>query len=314
MLGEIERLAIQALAGVTQSLSDCSTLLQANATVEASKRLATAFAQAGRTVDVLSFPGESKERILKQVEGEREASEFIEKKDFDAALAALARIENDSSDFDSKAMRASIESAKSVALVHLAAAKRAGEEGKGDLMMSELKQSADFWPGNPELARLIAEYQGNARMQADCATEFDRLMDAHNDEEIEKERGRFASAFTELPARQAQLAEVLGRIREVRESKQRAQQLRDFGSLVAAWELADSLCSKYPERRELVEFRNSMLPGVEGLAEGLEKTRSLENKQPASALALYLQLKERYSQSSRIQEGIDRVTSTLLRN
>lgn len=314
MLGEIERLATQARAGVTQSLSDCSTLLQANATVEASKRLATAFAQAGRTVDVLSFPGEYKERILKQVEGEREASEFIEKKDFDAALAALARIENDSSDFDSKAMRASIESAKSVALVHLAAAKRAGEEGKGDLMMSELKQSADFWPGNPELARLIAEYQGNARMQADCATEFDRLMDAHNEEEIEKERGRFASAFTELPARQAQLAEVLGRIREVRESKQRAQQLRDFGSLVAAWELADSLCSKYPERRELVEFRNSMLPGVEGLAEGLEKTRSLENKQPASALALYLQLKERYSQSSRIQEGIDRVTSTLLRN
>jgi len=312
MLGEIERLATQALAGVAQSLSDCTTLLQANSTVEAAKRLSAAFAQAGRTVDVLAYPGESKERILKQEEGEKKAAEFIEKKDFDAALAALARIEKDSSDFDGKGMHASIESSKSIATLHLAAAKQAGEVGKSDLMMAELKQSADLWPGNPELVRLIAEHQGNARMQVDCAMEFDRLMDARKDEEIEKERGRFAAAFAQLPARQAQLAQVLERIRKVREGKQRAEQLRDFGMLVAAWELSDSLCAKYPEQKELGGFRSKMLPGVEGLAEGLAKARSLESKQPASALALYLQLKECYSQSSRAEEGIGRVSKALL--
>lgn len=312
MLGEIERLATQALEGVAKSLSDTATLLQARATVGASKHLVAAYAQGGRTVDVSAFPSESKVRILEQAEGEKKAMELIRKKDFAAAAVKLAEIESNSSDFDGKDLRATIESSKSLAAVHLAAAVRAGQEGKSDVVMDELKQSADLWPGNPKLNRVIAEYQGNARMQSQRAEEFDTLLAAGRDEEIEKESGRFAMAFADLPIRQAELAQVLERARTVKEGVGRARRLRDFGSLVASWELAEWLCVKYPGRKDLESFRAGMLPGVEDLVAGLKRARALEGKEPASSLSLYLQLQERFPQSSRAKEGVGRVSSSLL--
>ena len=287
-------------------------MLQARATVGASKRLIAAYAQGGRTVDVMAFPSESKMRILEQAEGEKKALELIRKKDFAAAAVKLAEIESNSSDFDGKDLRATIESSKSLAAVHLAAAVRAGQEGKSDVVMDDLKQSADLWPDNPELKRVIAEYQGNARMQRECAEEFDALLAAGKDEKIEKESGRFAAVFADLPTRQAELAQVLERVRTVSEGMAQARRLRDVGSVVASWELADSLCDKYPGRKDLESLRENMLPRVEDLATGLKKARALESREPASALALYLQLKESFPQSAQSEAGIKHVSSALL--
>ena len=312
MLGEIERLAALTLEGIAKSLSDTAFLLQARATVGASKRLVAAYAQGGRTVDVMAFPSESKMRILEQAEGEKKAMELIRKKDFAAAAVKLAEIESNSSDFDGKDLRATIESSKSLAAVHLAAAVRAGQEGKSDVVMDDLKQSADLWPDNPELKRVIAEYQGNARMQRECAEEFDALLAAGKDEKIEKESVRFAAVFADLPTRQAELAQVLERVRTVSEGMAQARRLRDVGSVVASWELADSLCAKYPGRKDLESLRENMLPGVKDLATGLKKARALESKEPASALALYLQLKESFPQSEQSEAGIKHVSSELL--
>ena len=82
--------------------------------------------------------------------------------------------------------------------------------------------------------------------------------------------------------------------------------------MVASWELADSLCAKYPGRKDLESLRENMLPGVEDLATGLKKARALESKEPASALSFYLQLQERYPQSSQAKQGVERISSSLL--
>jgi hypothetical protein len=312
MLGEIERLANQALASVAQSLSETTALLRANATVAASKRLVAAYAQGGRTINVLAYPSDSKIRILKQVEGEQQVRELIDKKDFDAALSKLAQIENDSSDFEGGKLHAVIESAKSLASVHLTAARQAGYEGKTDLMLAELKQSADLWPDNPELKKTIEETQAKALLQSECIGEFDRLLANQDDQEIEKEKGRFAEAFTGLPWRQAELAGVLQRFREVRQAKERARSLREFGSLVASWELANSLCAKYPEKKDLESFRLNMAHGIEELVKGLEEARALEERHPASALARYLVMRDRFPQSSSVNAGVERVSNVLM--
>jgi len=45
---------------------------------------------------------------------------------------------------------------------------------------------------------------------------------------------------------------------------------------------------------------------------GLKKARTLESKEPSSALALYLQLKKSFPQSVQAEAGIKHVSSALL--
>lgn len=311
-LGVIETHATQTLANIKEQLSKTTSFLQSRALVTASTSLAAAFAQGARTLEVRSYTEASKGTILLQIRSESKLNEMMANKDYASALGMLSTLEGQSTDFSGQDCRSAIESGKSLSAIHLAAARKAGLEGKDEETLRELKQATDFWPKNPEIALLVCEFQGNARLQQATIQEFDFLYAAHKVQEIARAKDRFELALSSLPTRHSEFLGALEEGREINEGIQKAHQLKDFGSPVAAWELVEMLCHRFPEQENLRGLRAGMLSGVEPLADGLGKARDLEDSQPAAALARYLILQKLYPQSELASKGVGRLSVQLL--
>lgn len=311
-LGILETIATQTLGNITRKLADTTALIQCGSLVDASKDLTAAFAQGSRTVEVRSYPGEAKEKILLQIRAERKLNEFMDNKDYESAQEALTTIEGQATDFQGKDYRSAIESGKSLSAIHLAAARKGGLEGKNDEMLKELKQATDFWPKNPGILSVVSEFQGSASIQRAVIEEYDVLYAAHKVKEIARGKERFEAALASLPTRHSEFVGALAEGQAIDEGMKRARELRDFGSPVSAWELTEILCRRYPEQDDPKRLRATLRSGIEPLADGVGEASSLEGAQPASALARYLRLQRLYPRSELVSEGVARLSRRLL--
>lgn len=311
-LGTIEFLSSQALQGINENLSNCTILLEGNHTISASEQLLAALARGSRTLEVLTFPETSKLKIQHLAQLQRGLEKSLSDKDYNEALSLLTQLSALASDFNDTKYHAGIQAAKSLSSAHLLSARTAAQEGRTGDVMKEIMLAEENWPKNPGIGVLVKEFAGSVELKNSSVEEFDALYAAQKPDDIAKQRLRFQELLADQPVRKAQLMAVLDEYSTVRNGTERAIQLRDLGNKVSSWELADFLCVKYPHRKELAILRESMLPGVEDLAVGLNKASSLENRQPASSLALYLQLQQRFPQSSQASNGVNRLTSLLM--
>ena len=311
-LGDLENLAAQSNAKVAEALAGCSLLLEGGYLVSAVKQLTAAFALGSRTIPLRTYPSASREIIRQQLLSEKRIRELMSQKDYTAALAALDEISRNCRDFDTVALRASIQSSRSLAAVHLATARQAIKEGHPDEAITELREASAIWPYNPELPVVAEGVMGDAVIQRSCVEEFDRLHAARKVMEIERQRGRLEPVIASLPGRQEQLLGDLREARLIAEAMERGRRLRDFGSLVGGWEVAEEVARRYPGQQELENLRKELLPGVEPLSKGIHEAQGLEGKAPASALARYLSLQRSYPQSMFAAEGVTRVSAQLL--
>ena len=311
-LGTIEFLSAQDLQAINGNLSSCTILLEGNHTLGASGHLLAALTRGSHTLEVLSYSENSKQKIRQLAQLQRSLEKSLADKEYAEALSLLVKINAVTDDFDATKYHAEIQAAKSLSSAHLLSARTAGKEGRTGDVMKELMLAEESWPKNPDIAVLVKEFAGSVELKNSSLEEFDRLYATQKIDEIAKQRLRFEEVLADLPARHAQLVEALSEYYAIHEGTERAIQLRDLGNRVSAWELADALSSKYPERKELVALCEKTLSGVEDLATGLKKARALEGKEPASSLSLYLQLQERYPQSSQAKQGVERISSSLL--
>lgn len=311
-LGTIEFLSSQALQGINENLSSCTILLEGNHTINASDQLMAALARGSRTLEVLSFSESSKQKIQHLAQLQRGLEKSLADKEYDESLSLLTQVRAMSSDFDDTKYHAGIQAAKSLSSAHLVSARTAAQEGRAGDVMKELMLAEENWPKNPGIAVLVKEFAGSVGLKNSSVEEFDALYSAQKTDDIARQRLRFQELLADQPVRKAQLMAALDEYSKVRNGMERAIQLRDLGNKVSSWELADFLSLKYPHRKELAALRENMLPGVEDLAAGLSKAGSLENRQPASSLSLYLQLQKRFPQSSQATNGVNRVTSLLM--
>ena len=311
-LGTIEFLSAQALQAINGNLTSCTLLLEGNHTLGASGHLLAALTRGSHTLEVLSYSENSKQKIRQLAQLQRSLEKSLTDKEYTEALSLLVKINAVTADFDATKYHAEIQAAKSLSSAHLLSARTAGKEGRTGDVMKELMLAEESWPKNPDIAVLVKEFAGSVELKNSSVEEFDRLYATQKIDEIAKQRLRFEEVLADLPARHAQLVEALSEYYAIHEETERAIQLRDLGNRVSAWELADALSSKYPERKELVALCEKMLSGVEDLATGLKMARALESKEPASALSFYLQLQERYPQSSQAKQGVERISSSLL--
>ena len=312
-LSDLEFLAAQSQQAISDLLSSSTTLLDGHRTIEASRHLMAAFARGGRTLEVISYPESSRGRILHFLQLQRHLDQLMSEKDCDAALAVVMEMQSQASDFDGTSYRASIQASKSISSIHLAAARRAGQEENMTEMLKEMKLAEESWPKNPDFPALVNEFAGSAELKRSSVDEFDRLYAAHRIHEIEQQRFRLQPAFDDLPARSAQLKEALDEAAKIRDGMESARQLLDLGNRVGAWELAQNLRVRYPDQENLLAFHQEMLSGVEPLAEGLAKAVRIEQSSPGVALGLYLNLQHRYPQSTFANEGVTRVSLLLLK-
>lgn len=311
-LGTIEFLSAGALQTINEEISSCTILLEGNHTHGASEHLLAALARGSRTLEVLSFLEISKQKIRHLVQLQRSLEKSLSDKEYNDSLALLVEINAATTDFEATKYHAEIQSSKSLSSAHLLSARTAAQEGRTGDVMKEVMLAEESWPKNPDIVVLVKDFAGSVELRNSSVKEFDQLYAAQKINEIAKQRLRFGELLADLPARHAQLMEALNEYSAIRDGTERSIQLRDVGSVVASWELADSLCAKYPGRKDLESLRENMLPGVADLATGLKKARALESKEPASALSFYLQLQERYPQSSQVKQGIERISSSLL--
>jgi len=311
-LGVIESLATTTLATINEGLDATTTYLQSGALVGASRSLMAAFAQGSRTLEVRSYPEAAKGRILRQILSERKLSDFLANKDYESALEVLSGIEGQATDFQGNDYRSAIQSGKTLSSIHLEAARKAGLEGNDGGMLRELEQATDFWPRNPGIAQVVAAFQGSSTIQQEVTKEYDMLYAAHKFREIARGKDRFEAALSQLPTRHAEFLAALEEWKTISIGSERARELRDFGFRAGAWELAETLCRRYPEQQAPKDLKTSMRPGVESLADGVDAAMSLEKKQPASALGRYLCLQRDYPQSGLISEGVARLSRGLL--
>lgn len=313
-MADLENLAAQSNAKVAEALARCSLLLEGRYPVSAAKQLTAAFALGSRTIPLRAYPSASRQIIRQQLLSEKRMRELMARKDYTAALAALDEISRNCRDFDTVTLRASVESSRSLAAVHLAAARQAAKEGRQEEGLRKLKESSEIWPYNPEVPVVSQELTGEAVVRHSCVEEFDRLHAARKVMEIERQRGRLEPVIASLPGRQEQLLGDLREARQIAEAMERGRRLRDFGSLVGGWEVAEEACRRYPGQQELEKLRKELLPGVEPLAKGIDEAQGLEGKAPASALARYLSLQRSYPQSGFATKGVSRVSAQLLGN
>ena len=284
-----------------------------HATIEASRHLMAAFAKGSRTLNVISYPESSRERILRFLELQRHLDQLLAEKDYDAALAAVMEMQTQASDFDGTSYRGSIQASQSLSGIHLAAARKAGQAANMTEMLKEMKLAEESWPKNPDLPALVKEFAGSAELKRSSVDEFDRLYAAHGICEIEQQRFRLEAALRDLPARSAQLKEALDEASKISDGMESARQFLDLGNRIGAWELAKTLNLRYPDQEKLIAFQQEMLSGVEPLAEGLAKAARIEQSSPGVALGLYLNLQHRYPQSTFAHEGVTRVSLLLVK-
>jgi hypothetical protein len=311
-LGTIESLSSQALQGIAGNISRCTLFMDGNHTLAASDELLAALTRGSRTLEVLSFPQQSKQKIQQFVQLRDALERSLVAKEYDEAMGSLPEISELASDFESAKYQAEIHAAKSLSNAHLLSARSAAQEGRTGDVMKELRIAEESWPKNPGIAPLVKEFAGSVKLKNASVEEFDELYASGQVDEIAKQHPRFEEILADQPVRHAQLKEVLDEYAMIHEGTERAMQLRTLGFKVSSWELADYLSAKYPRRKDLAALRESTLPGVEALASGLKRAAALENTQPSSALALYLQLQQHFPQSSQAKEGINRISYVLL--
>lgn len=312
-LSYLEFLATQSQQAVSDLLSDSTTLLDGHSIIEASRHLMAAFARGGRTLNVISYPESSRERIFRFLQLQRHLDQLLAEKDYDAAKAAVMEMQTQASDFDGTSYRVSIQASKSLSGIHLAAARRAGQAENMTEMLKEMKLAEESWPKNPDLPALVKEFAGSAELKRSSVDEFDRLYAAHRIREIEQQRFRLEAALRDLPARSAQLKEALDEASKIRDGMESARQFLDLGNRIGAWELVKTLILRYPDQEKLLAFQQEMLSGLEPLAEGLARAARIEQSSPGVALGLYLNLQHRYPQSTFANEGVTRVSLLLLK-
>ncbi len=311
-LGDIEDLAVQSEAIVSSRLSDCASLLETHAVGAATKCLKEAFAQGSRSLNVLSFSWEAKQIIHLREKEREQARSLIASKDYEEALSALDKLQEDPSSSENSELKASIVAAQALSALHLATAQQAAHRGHNEEAEKEWQQADDLWPHNPGLASARAEMKQQEEMREQTVKEFDKLMAVHQVNDIEKQQARFETAFLSLPDRQAMLKKLLATAQQIREGINKVKQLQESDNLVASWESARTLQREFPWDEQLKQLTAAQAGRVENLARGITAVEREESSQPVLSLAQYLKLQRSYPQSHLAADGVKRLSSELL--
>ena len=313
-LQDVDRIARHSIDFVDQTLSDTTLLLEGNAVAAASAKMSGMYPMGERMPEVLSFPKESREKMLRFLELRRDLDQHLAEADLNRASKDLDLLEPAARDFDCATPRSRIEAARSDSALHLGAARKARENGDIDAMLREMELCATSWPGNPDLRAFASEISSDASVRQRKIAEFDALFAAGNGKELLARKDFFKEALHGFPDRLDILNQTVAIESEIRDRIEHAGQLMDFGSVIAAWEDADGLASKYPDRAEISAFLASLDQSAEASSfkQQLAKARALEPEKPVVALTIYLDLRRRYPESRLAGEGIGRMSRRLL--
>ena len=307
-VGTLDSLAHEAIRDVRESIQSFRFLLQKNELQSASKRLAEAFSVGEFLPEVRTLPRDDKRKVLEFSQKNYQLISAIEVKDYDLAAKLVKELNGIAKDFDDSKPLAAIETARTVAGMHLAKARNAAVSGDKTTLESELKEATEIWPRNPALADVSGLIFSQADVQQKALVDLDQLISQHNNRQIYNDKLRFIAAAALYPERQEQLKKVLDQMQVIETAIIQAGEIEKRGDYAGAWETVEKVYKENPDDSKLNQLRANLTTEAADFVRTLRTAEQLEGKgEVGSSLAWYLKAQRIYPASEFAQQGIDRL-------
>jgi len=312
-VGTLDSLAHEAIRDVRESIQSFRFLLQKTELQSASKRLAEAFSVGEFLPEVRTLSRDDKRKVLEFSQKNYQLVSAIEVKDYDLAAKLVKELNGIAKDFDDSKPLAAIETARTVAGMHLAKARNAAVSGDKTTLESELKEATEIWPRNPALADVSGLIFSQADVQQKALVDFDQLISQHNNRQIYNDKLRFIAAAALYPERQEQLKKVLDQMQVIETAIIQAGEIEKRGDYAGAWETVEKVYKENPDDSKLNQLRANLTTEAADFVRTLRSAEQLEGKgEVGSSLAWYLKAQKIYPASEFAQQGIDRLVKKVL--
>lgn len=307
-VGVLDTLANEIMRDVREGISAFKFLLERKELESATKRLAETFLIGEYVPEVRTLDRDDKRQALEFSQRANKLLSALEVKDYALAERIVGELAETAKDFDNSKAMAAIETARTVAKMHITKAKNAAVSGDRATLEEELRAAAEIWPRNPELAEVTQKIFLQADAQSRALMDFDQLLAQKNHRQIFDDRMRFIAATAMYPERQEQLRQVLDSMTAIEAAIIRAQEIEKRGDHAGAWESAERAFLEHPEDNKLNQMRSDLTTKAADFVRALREAQAQESKnQTGSSLAWYLKAQKEYPPSEFAREGIERL-------
>ncbi len=309
----VDSLAREAIRDVHEGVEAYNFLLSKDELESATKRLGEAFAIGEFMPEMRTLSRDRKRQALAFTQQTNQLLSALEVKDYTLAAKLVHELETSAKDFDNSKPMAAIETAKTVAAMHLAKAKNAAVSGDHVTLENELKEATEIWPRNPALSELSTMIFSQADVQQKALMDFDQLLSQRNYRQIFDDRFKYISATALAPDRQEQLKKVLTDMETVEAALMRSQEIAKRGDYAGAWETVEHAFKQFPDDNKLNQARANYTTEASDFVRTLRTAEQLEDKQQyGSSLAWYLKAQRMYPPSDYASVAIGRLVKEVL--
>lgn len=312
-VGTLDAMASEMIRDVSEGIEAFKFLLERDELESATKRLAETFVVGEYLPQVRTLERDKKRQALGFVQASNKLISALEVKDYALAEQLVRQLEESAKDFDNSKPLAAIETAKTVAAMHIAKAKNAAVSGDRESLETELAAATVIWPRNPDLAEVSKMIFSQADVQNRALVDFDQLLSQRNHRQIFDDKERFIAATALDAQRQEQLREVLTQMTEIEGAIIRANEIERRGDFAGAWESAERAYQRFPDDSKLNQIRASLTTKAADFVGSLRRAEELEQRgQAGSSLAWFLRAQQQYPNSDIARAGIERLTKRIL--
>ena len=309
----LDSLAREAMHDAREGVEAYKFLLSKDELESATKRLAEAFAIGEFMPELRTLSRDDKRQALAFTQQSNRLLSALEVKDYTLAGNIVHDLEGTAKDFDNSKATAAIETAKTVAAMHLAKAKNAAVSDDRATLEAELKAATEIWPRNPALSELSTMIFSQADVQQKALLDFDQLLGQHNYRQIYDDQVRYIAATAMSPARQEQLKKVLVDMQTVDGAIMRSQEIAKHGDYAGAWEAVERVFQTFPDDNKLNQERATLTTEAAEFVRTLRTAEQLEARQQyGSSLAWYLKAQQLYPPSEYASEAVHRLVKQVM--
>lgn len=309
----VDAMANEIIRDVDEGVEAYNYLLDREELDSATKRLSEAFLVGEYMPSIRTLPREKKRISLSYAQKANQLVNAIGVKDYALAEQRVQEMETMAKDFDSSRPMAAIETARTVAAMHIAKGVNAAVAGDQKTVEEEFRAATEIWPRNPDLKEAFARISGQGNVANRAAVDFDQLLSQKNYRQIFDDKERFIAAVAADPTRQQQLKQVLANMTEIERAIVSAQEIEKRGDFPGAWESTEVAFGKFPSDPKLNQIRADLTTKAADFVGALRRAQELEKKgQSGSSLAWFLKAQQDYPNSELARQGIERLTKEIL--
>jgi ribosomal protein L18 len=312
-VGVLDSLANEALRDTREGVKAFLFLVEKEELDSASKRLGEAFVIGEYVPEIRTLPRTKKRLVVDYSRKSYQLLSALDVKDYTLAQTLVDDLSKVAKDFDASKPLAAIETARTVANLHLQKARNAALSGDKTTLETELAAATELWPRNPALAEMSQRIFNQGDVVAQTITDFDQLHQAKNFRRIYDERMRFAAAMAMYADRRVLFEKVMADMQQIETAILRAQEMARQNNAAGAWESVERAYASFPEDSKLNALRANLTIRAAEFVQTIQGASELEAKdQIGSSLAGYLKARRLYPASDIAMEGIERLAKSIL--